>query len=134
MREKERSSIETPAIGQRERIAFDRPAREDCVADLAALVHAGGGEGHVEPHGVGQRDERVVTAVGTHHLLETDDVGVQLGDDEGRPRGIAGAATVEARPAVHVVGRDGDVAPAGLSRRRDAGRAQQTEVRRREMV
>ncbi len=88
----------------------------------------------METPAIGQRDERVVAAVGTHHLLEADDVGVQFRDDEGRPRGIAGAATIEARPAVHVVGRDGDVAPAGLSRRRDAGRAQQTEVGRREMV
>jgi len=106
----------------------DRPTREDRVAELAEAVRARRREGDVEPEVVGERLERVLAREGPQHLLERDHVGCELRDHEARARGVGPAAPVVPRPAVDVVGRDGDLARERAQARRPARRPHQEEL------
>ena len=62
-------------------------------------------EGEMKPHGVCDGTQGIVSAEGADHFLQSEDIDIHLGDDEAGPRRIGTAATVHARPAVHVVRR-----------------------------
>ncbi len=68
---------------------------------------------------------------GLQHLLQRDHVGTELGDHEAGACGVRRTGTVQARPTVHVVGRDRELAAHLATRAGMAGRPDDGEVRNR---
>ena len=117
-RENERSRLKTLVIGQRERIALPisprRCTRVVTKARWSWSASASCSRGSSSSNGRSTSWSAI-------------DVGAELADHEAGARGVGRAHAVEALPAVHVVGGDGEVALEEL-RGRDGGRADEREV------
>ena len=106
--------------------ARDRVPRQDRVSELSPLVDPGHDEGHAHVQARREPLERVGGCEGPEHLLQRDHVGVELLDHRRSPGRLEAISAGNARPAMHVIGRDGQLGsqglgPCGWARRLDHG-------------
>lgn len=109
LRRKRRPLLEPAHVQVDREDGIHWPARQQCVAQLAATVDSRCRERYVIVEASGELEQRIRTLERSQHFLKRDDIGVELFKDGIRQGRQEPRSTRKARPSVHVIGSNPQV-------------------------